>query len=470
MNEPSQIIYPTLTLFLYDLREGLGQDAREVDRNRHRFWRKIEPELDKPYSQLSDGDRDRLEQLLAREKPDAPYLELFSDAPDRRKPLNVELDGYYYALQLGDVYALQTNCSGVWKAEGKPNYTLQPIDSLQDLEKEIVGTLNHQRGDRELPPEKQGTIGQTWLLWGKLPGNHPESSQVAKECAAQLAPHHTRAIEELGPGKFAGATIYELWRAPTDWQNLGRENDHLLICLFPPRQSMEEICATMEQLYPHLIRLFCFRNKILWAYSQSRQLKAQLKADYINAEAIANQLPARLKENLDLAQLRFTLADTLELLARYAKCLNYLDDKRRIIHANLINYQKRLHAIAELDDDSHLEFLEQFCNLAADRYRVQIETEYANLSLGLTLLENTIGMLRGTIDTCPSDPQPNPIPAIAAAGAGIAVTQASIAIATRGLPANPETPIWMLSLLWLGSSLLAGAMAAAIAYGWVRRP
>ena len=40
MNDEIRLIYPTVDLFLYDLRVGLDQDEKEIDSNRQYFWQK----------------------------------------------------------------------------------------------------------------------------------------------------------------------------------------------------------------------------------------------------------------------------------------------------------------------------------------------------------------------------------------------------------------------------------------------
>ncbi len=37
----TKLIYPTLDLFLYDLREGFGQTAQEIEHNRQQFMQKL---------------------------------------------------------------------------------------------------------------------------------------------------------------------------------------------------------------------------------------------------------------------------------------------------------------------------------------------------------------------------------------------------------------------------------------------
>lgn len=41
----ASIIYPSINLFLYDLREGFGQDDRKVAQNRRSFVRKLYGDL-----------------------------------------------------------------------------------------------------------------------------------------------------------------------------------------------------------------------------------------------------------------------------------------------------------------------------------------------------------------------------------------------------------------------------------------
>jgi hypothetical protein len=44
MTQQPTITYPTIDLFLYDLREGLGQNAEKVNENRKQLWKKNLPQ------------------------------------------------------------------------------------------------------------------------------------------------------------------------------------------------------------------------------------------------------------------------------------------------------------------------------------------------------------------------------------------------------------------------------------------
>jgi len=65
--------YPTLNLFLYDLRAGLGQNEADIEQNRADFKRKLPAHLDNAlFDQLDNGlfETEYLE-LLGEKKSDS---------------------------------------------------------------------------------------------------------------------------------------------------------------------------------------------------------------------------------------------------------------------------------------------------------------------------------------------------------------------------------------------------------------
>ncbi|MGB3615339.1 MAG: hypothetical protein WBA10_16215 [Elainellaceae cyanobacterium] len=66
----SQVLYPTIDLFLYDLHDSLGASRDELDKSRRRFWQRI-------YNgTLTD---EKLSELQSLEKTFANYVELLGD-------------------------------------------------------------------------------------------------------------------------------------------------------------------------------------------------------------------------------------------------------------------------------------------------------------------------------------------------------------------------------------------------------
>ncbi|AMW29842.1 MULTISPECIES: hypothetical protein [Arthrospira] len=75
----------TLQLFLYDLREGLGQTSESIDFNRYYFWRRFHHDLQKPYSNLTPENKQKLEKYANRENPESDIVSL-----DYRTTSNVD--------------------------------------------------------------------------------------------------------------------------------------------------------------------------------------------------------------------------------------------------------------------------------------------------------------------------------------------------------------------------------------------
>jgi hypothetical protein len=153
-----QLIYPTLDLFLYDLRDELGQTSEKVKVNRANFQSRL-PNL--TAEQLAEWAK------LERDSPDLTNpIELLGS--DRLLAFPETEDGYYWPVQLSDTYALQVNCS-VPKLNGQPNTTPQDLTVLPDLQASLNQKIQH----------RSGVLGQTWILWAQL-SDRPSLAPVAK--------------------------------------------------------------------------------------------------------------------------------------------------------------------------------------------------------------------------------------------------------------------------------------------------
>ncbi|MBP5976180.1 hypothetical protein HW132_26480 [Brasilonema sp. CT11] len=310
-----KIIYPSIDLFLYDLKDGLGQDESKIDQNCREFCRKIYNDLDE------ESFQEKYKQFHKHKNTDANAIELLET---RRKEFLSPLDGYYYPLQFGDTYALQVDCSGKEDANGKSN------DSEQELDDEPFLKLK-QEIEKQISCEV-GTLGQTWLAWGKLTENKFDSEieKIAKNCYIQLVKNYKWDRDLIGKGQWFGGTIFELWYCPENvgltgkefWEKFRRESHHVLIWLFPYDQSPDEMRKKLSSVYEDLLRLFQYRHKVVWSYYQSRHQKYILKKEYIEIQPSIQQardFPRQLKtKKLKLNQLQKTLIPFL-----YEAALNY---------------------------------------------------------------------------------------------------------------------------------------------------
>lgn len=436
MSDPNRLIYPTIDLFLYDLAEGLGQQEDKINQNRKQFWQKV---YGKKTEQL-------LENLKKAEEEASDYIELLGD----KKVENFvsPLDGYYYPLKLGDTYSLQVDCSGN-EEPATDKYSPKPVSFLATIQEIINKQIDNQ----------QGTIGQSWLIWGQLAADDQDATETAKNCYKELklVPASKWDKDLKAQGKFLGANFYELWLMPSD-RGTVNQNHHVLICLFDYNQGESIAVAgqSMTKLYPQFLQLFRFRNKIIWAYHQSRHLKSDMKQASQLIQKIVSKLPEQVNApKIDLKELQQNLVDTLTILSTYANYISRLEEQQNTIKSNLTNYQIRLKTIAKLEPNPNsnqpLDFLESFSDFANEKYLPQIEADRASLSAGLRLLENAIKTIEGIIEIeqTKSDRALNTTIFIASVGLATSGVASSIISTQVKPPANAEKFFSPNAAFWL---------------------
>jgi hypothetical protein len=295
------------------------------------------------------------------------------------------LDGYYYPLQIGDSYALQVNDSGKLDANGQYNDEPQNIkdEPFLKLKQEITQHISGQTG----------TIGQTWLLWGKLTSQKTDAEieDIAQKCYTQIVSNYDWKRDFIGKGKLESGTIFELWYCPQNlgvngkefWEKFRQESHHVFIWLFPDNISPDEMRKRVQSVYYEFLRLWQYRHKVVWSYYQSRYQKTLLKKEYVEIQPSikqAGELPRLLQTNsLKLSKLQETLSANLINLSDYTIALNYLENQSRTIQLNLDNYKSRLDEMQKKYAGSDLEFLQTFSNseIYAKKYQRQVEADLA---------------------------------------------------------------------------------------------
>ncbi len=361
----SGLIYPTLDLFLYDLRDALNATEAEKEKNRANFLAKL-PELPDEV-QFIDPDIE------------TEYLELFPNQKQHKFTAIAEdknLEGYYYPVRLNDTYGLQIDCSINNQTEP------QSTDCIALIKAEIERRLQ----------ETPATIGQTWMLssWlPEIPTKTPE--KIAQDCYQPLVKDGNWEQDLKGEGIFCGGQIFELWR----YQPLSQDNLHVIIVIYPNRES----AVKAANFYPDWMGLFCYRHKILWAYSQSRSIKNSLINYYKKIETDKRIIRKNKSSQLGNRSATTKLGEIQDILEDYTIDLPKLEFQKQIIDINLLNYKIRLKEIKEkVTSGDRLEFLTKFSRQASQKYLVQIAKDYENMELGLRLLETTINAIRSQIE------------------------------------------------------------------------
>jgi len=443
MSNENKLIYPTVDLFVYDLAQGMGQDEEKISQNRQLFWQKIY------------GDKisaTQLEQLKQAETETADYIELLGDKQVEKFESN--LDGYSYPVKLlNDTYAAIFDFSGEIELDEYNKFKPKEIDCLESLQKEVISRVN-----------PAATIGQSLLVSGQLTANDQDALKTAQTCYSQLnlVPNAKWERDLKADGQFLGADFYELWLPPGDMGNIG-QNYHVLICLFPHNsgESFDVIKEKITKLYPHFLRLFAYRNKVIWAYTQSR-LKAELKGYSEKIQQIVDRLPAQVNApKVDLNELQQSLVNSRTIFSVYANYISRLEEKENTIKTNLKNYDKRLKTIGEKmgSGGEAFKFMKSFSDFAQERYVWQVEADNRSLSAELRLLENAIQTIEGIseIERAKSDRTLNVT--IAAAGVGIATSGVAASV-YAGQIKPPQNP--MDANVVFGLSMGVGIVLSAI--------
>jgi len=455
MNEPNNLIYPTVNLFLYDLRDGLGQENNSIETNRRNFWKKVFSDVPKT-------------ELLLTENPEADYLRLagntfYNDAKTSH------LDGYYSVRLLGDTYALQINCSGKYNdpKNQKKNDQKQSISNLKDIKQEIVNWLNKDYSQPEVLSEKRGTIGQTWVVWAQKVDSQ-EDRQIAEKCCQQLIPNPKWKPNFQEHGQWLSAGVFEYWHLPSnwskDWDQFSQENYHIIIMLFPAGKSLDKVREDMANAYKHLTHLLYYRHKVLWSYWQSRRKKVQLKERYEAIKKLIDrgiEYSEKLPSQSLFKDLESILKEALNVAPKYSFDLNFLDAQSYTIRVNIDNYQKRLKYIAPEDSGINLKNLQQFSSFAEEKYWQQVKTDYAILSPGLQLLENLTKTIDGMIAVEQTKRDRSLNKTIIIVGIGLGASQITTSVMITQNRPEPETPFYQTSAFLGGIS--TGILTSAIA-------
>lgn len=199
-------------------------------------------------------------------------------------------------------------------------------------------------------------------------------------------------------------------QSPQKWNSL-EENNHVLILVYHDPKIMEDI---HQKFYEDWMQLFCYRNKIVWAYWQARGNITWLNENFFSLDKVRKNpaiksLIVDKKKNIDdiaqifnLESLQDALQDNSFILYEYVRKLSILKIHQQTIETNIDNYNERLDRIRDKAfklklDAAKMELLESFSTIVAQKYKKTVEKEYISLSPGLGILQNLTETLRGYV-------------------------------------------------------------------------
>ncbi|GGA09831.1 hypothetical protein [Okeania sp. KiyG1] len=387
----TDIINPTIDLFLYDLKNSLGDDEKDIDQKRQYFYQKLHETVREKLKQ--DGQYNDQKQNLEVE-----YLHLLKSIYAPLYPDTSLENGYYYPVQLGDSYGLLLEVA-------KPDKQLP--EHFAELRTKIKQKLG----------ENIATLGQTWMLSTYLPNSSEktpeEIEKIAQECYKVIFPD----IEEIefdSEGEFIGAAIFEYSDKSLKQEIVKLEDkeiftvvqtQHIIIAIYPDQETFQKLA----EFYADWMRLFYYHHKIIWAYGQSRILTNQTKEKFRKIQTITESIEENItQENAKINKLQ-KISDILSkvqvIIKQYTSNLNNLKFQQGAIEINLNNYDKRLETLTKratkkvVYNQTNINFLENFSQLVHEKYILQITKDLESFELGLRLLEDNINAINTQIET-----------------------------------------------------------------------
>ncbi|MEG4213401.1 hypothetical protein [Microcoleus sp. S13_B4] len=290
-----QIYYPHLYLFVYNLRNGLGQNASKIADNHKKFWEKLPPDLKVDQSAEEEyGYTENIVDLLTLH----PDTKIKTHKFYAFQEAEAEFNGFYYPVRLNDTYGLLFSFSVNEQSKTTPK-DISDFGKRRDFPKTEQASKFSSSND----------LGKTWMLAGYLPpdfikleeNKEKELEEKAKTIASEAYEKFTgNKWQYYENGKFLNGWIFEVWQSPHNWENLD-ENRHVLIIIYTSLEGLEK----SAQFYEHWLRLFSYRNKVLSAYSnyQSNNEKIVKANKNSERESFYPTLPE------DLEQLKKALID-----------------------------------------------------------------------------------------------------------------------------------------------------------------
>ncbi|GAA6618725.1 hypothetical protein [Scytonema sp. NUACC26] len=305
-------------------------------------------------------------------------------------------DGFYSKHCIGDSDTLLIACA--------------VADKVTPPEKPCLDILKDKLLAKKQELSFSASLGKTWLITGYLPRfSYEVSPNIREKIKEQIA---EEAYKDLGfesfprniqSGQFMGATVFEVSRSPKNWENLDTENHHVLIILYPDLKTMKRI----DNFYEDLRYLLYYRNKIIWAYGNTRQIKPILEANFSPTDQgnghIQILLPqAELLES-NLKQLEQSLEKNYRDLAWYAENVAFLEVQKQTLKTNLYNFKQRLETIERKAEElahnsTNLNIIKKFSEIVEYKYLAQVEQDYIALSPGLILRDKWIDTIRGIVE------------------------------------------------------------------------
>ena len=327
-----------------------------------------------------------------------PYIELLQ--PQRYLSLQADssskhpyLAATVYPIQLHDTYAL--------------DLTLHYVDADTVVEVKDLSQLNPNRC--LLPRQIQPSLGQTLVLFAEPTQIPCDYKALADECIEALLQGvdspalNLKSTANEQPPYLSCVAEGELFSSPIfEYEVIGGVQSPLAQChiLVWLNVSPEKTLPLAQKVEPWLLRLLCYRSKILYSVHG-----AQVCSD--RARTIYNQLErkAHVFSNLSsksakqLEELKALVNDAPPIAFEFSRYLRDMKDHGTTINANVENYAASLAKIRTLSlTGDELGFWQDFYDRKCKQFQEQIQVDLKYYEPGMNLFEQMISTIRARVE------------------------------------------------------------------------
>jgi hypothetical protein len=404
---PPKIYAPNVHLFAYQLRkesEPQKDNLKELFEKGENILKQfgINQTID-----IQDKPGYRVELSAQQTEDNATiFFEKWSDSP---------ITGIAYPVRVHDTFALALNVR-------RPEKNEQGIKTA-DVDIDFFKRLHP--SDCWMPSQVNASLGQTllltlwytpektWQFWNSRE-DQKKLKSFADKCLRAFIPDKSEIPPFYRPGELFGSPIFE-YGIPDELENYC----HVLVWVF----VTPETDTKLQEEYPNLVDIFCYRAKIIQAYKLSRYVYKVLSDSYKEVKdeiAIVERLPDdKTLDAADLEELKKALKRIPSLNFSYVGFIRNLDNYRLPLKINLQNYERELKLIQKKYPQEDLSFLEFFAEEKAHIFEEQIQADLDYFANGSDLLEKALDAIRGRVEIEQAECDRNLQKTIQAVGFGI---------------------------------------------------
>lgn len=340
--------------------------------------------------------------LRKRTNPQDILLSLESEISLDNEQLKIT--GIAYPLRLHDTYILGFNLC----RPKQENTSTSTEEKTQPVSLQFFQFLNPD--GCFLPQNIGSSLGQTLLLtawytpekklqfWNSTP-NLKELRKLADQCLEKFIDRNSPFPEFNQTGELFNSPIFEY--------GISSQIEgycHILVWIFCDSETEKKL----NDIYQNLIDLLAYRNKIIQAYQNSRQVYQKITEEYQKLDSYLDNIFHKMPVNkhlteIELNNLKQYIKDIPNQHREYSNLIRGLDNYRLTIEINIQNYQRELKNISSQFPENNISFLETFLQEDCHLFQEQLQADLGYLKPGTEILEQALNTIRVRVEIDQAD-------------------------------------------------------------------